>query len=35
MKKQENYLEKIPQKGDFKWTTDNEGIVTLEIENKG
>ena len=35
MKKQENYLEKIPQKGDFKWTKDDEGIVTLEIENKG
>ncbi len=35
MKKQENYLEKIPQKGDFKWTSDADGIVTLEIENKG
>lgn len=35
MKKEENYLEKVPVKGDFKWTTDDEGIVTLEIENKG
>ena len=35
MKKQENYLDKIPQKGDFKWTTEDDGIVTLEIENKG
>ena len=35
MKKEENYLEKIPVRGDFKWTTDNDGIVTLEIENKG
>ena len=35
MKKQENYLEKIPQKGEFKWTKDHEGMVTLEIENKG
>ena len=35
MKKEENYLEKIPVRGDFKWTTDDDGIVTLEIENKG
>ena len=35
MKKEENYLDKIPQKGDFKWTTHDDGIVTLEIENKG
>ena len=35
MKKEENYLEKIPQKGDFEWTTDDDGIVTLHIENKG
>ena len=35
MKKQENYLDKIPQKGDFEWSKDDEGIVTLEIENKG
>ena len=35
MKKQENYLEKIPVKGNFEWKKDDEGIVTLEIENKG
>ena len=35
MKKEENYLEKVPVKGDFEWTTNDEGIVTLEIENKG
>ncbi len=31
----ENYLEKIPVRADLKWTTDDEGKVTLEIENKG
>ena len=32
----ENYLEKIPVRSDtFTWTCDGEGIVTLEIENKG
>ena len=35
MKRCENYLEKIPVRGDFKWTADDKGIVTLEIENKG
>lgn len=35
MKKKENYLEKIPAKSDYKWTTDDNGTVTLEIENKG
>lgn len=35
MKKEENYLEKIPVRGGFEWTTDDEGIVTLQIENKG
>lgn len=34
MKKEENYLEKVPVRGDFKWTTE-DGIITLEIENKG
>ena len=34
-KKEENYLDKIPVRSDFKWTTDDEGIVTLESENKG
>ncbi len=33
---QENYLEKIPMRKDgIKWTADQNGIVTLEIENKG
>ena len=34
-KKQENYLEKIPVRPDFKWTLNEEGLVTFEIENKG
>ena len=35
MKKEENYLDKIPQKGNFEWKADDDGIVTLCIENKG
>ena len=38
MKKKEevNYVEKIPAKNpDIGWKTDEEGKVTLEIENKG
>ena len=35
MKKEENYLEKVPVRGNFEWTTDDDGIVTLQIENKG
>ena len=32
----ENYLERIPVRIDsIGWSTDSEGIVTLEIENKG
>lgn len=32
----ENYLERIPAKKDsISWTTDENGIVTLAIENKG
>lgn len=32
----ENYLERIPVKNpDISWNTDEKGIVTLEIENKG
>lgn len=32
----ENYLEKIPcRKDGIIWTTDDTGIVTLQIENKG
>lgn len=33
---EQNYLEKIPShKEDIRWSTDGEGKVTLEIENKG
>ena len=32
----ENYLERMPKRKEgIKWTTDEQGIVTLEIENKG
>ncbi len=32
----ENYLDRIPARRDgLAWTTDEGGIVTLEIENKG
>lgn len=35
-KSKENYLEKIPvRKPEITWKTDEEGKVTLEIENKG
>ena len=35
-KKKENYLERCPVKPDrFTWSKGNEGIVTLDIENKG
>ncbi|MBQ5740110.1 MAG: PqqD family protein [Oscillospiraceae bacterium] len=31
-----NYLEKIPVRAqEIKWSADENGIVTLEIENKG
>ncbi len=34
--KNENYLEKIPARKDgINWNTDDNGAVTLEIENKG
>lgn len=35
-KQQPNYLEMIPVRNPaIHWTTDEKGIVTLEIENKG
>ena len=35
-KNSENYLEKIPvTKEQFRWTADDNGIVTIEIDNKG
>ena len=31
-----NYLDKIPARpNDIEWTTNNDGIVTLEIKNTG
>ena len=36
MKNNENILEKIPVKNEkIGWSSDENGIVTLEIENKG
>ena len=36
MKKKENYLDKIPcRNGEIKWETDDSGIVTMLVENKG
>lgn len=36
MKKTTNYLDKIPVRNQsINWTVDEEGIVTLNIENKG
>ena len=36
MKNSKNYLEFIPSKKEgMNWTVDEQGIVTLEIENKG
>lgn len=33
---EQNYLEKIPVKSNhIRWTLDDDGKVTLEIENKG
>lgn len=35
-KQSENFLEKIPMRPErIKWSTDGEGLVTLEIENTG
>ncbi|MBO5364512.1 MAG: PqqD family protein [Clostridia bacterium] len=32
----ENFLERKPVRaGEFRWTTDGDGKVTLEIDNKG
>lgn len=32
----ENYLERIPQRAQqYKYVSDEQGIVTIEIENKG
>lgn len=33
--KSENYLERVPCRADIEWKCDENGIVTLEIENKG
>ena len=35
-KTSENYLERIPKRPEhIKWSADEKGIVTLDIENKG
>jgi hypothetical protein len=35
-KQTENYLERIPEKSPkFRWTENENGIVTIEIDNKG
>lgn len=35
-KQRENYLERIPaHNAAIRWSTDENGIVTLEIDNKG
>lgn len=35
-RKHENYLEKIPVKNaDIGWNSDENGIVTLEVQNRG
>lgn len=34
-KAQVNYLDMIPVRADLAWSADEEGIITLEIENKG
>ena len=31
----ENYLERKPLRSDMRWTADEDGIITLEQENKG
>ena len=34
--KQENYLEKVPARCEkFRWTESCDGLVTIEIDNKG
>lgn len=36
MKKNENYLERIPRRPErIDWTQENDGMVTLHVENKG
>ena len=36
MKQSTNYLDKIPSRNDtFRWSANEEGIVTLEVDNKG
>ena len=34
-KQQVNYLDMIPVRADLAWSTDEKGIITLEIENRG
>ena len=34
-KKDENYLDKKPVRANLKWDIDDDGNVTLHVENKG
>lgn len=34
-KAQVNYLDMIPVRADLAWSADEDGIITLEIENRG
>lgn len=35
-KQSENFLERIPVKSEkYRWTTDENNIVTIEVDNKG
>ncbi len=36
MKKTVNYLDKIPKRNEkYNWTVSGEGVVTIEVENRG
>ncbi len=36
MKKSNNYLDKIPARNEkYNWTKNDDGIITLEVPNKG
>lgn len=36
MKKSVNYLDKIPKRNEkYNWTVSEDGIVTIEVENRG
>ncbi len=31
----QNFLEKTPKRADLRWSSNDEGIITLEVDNKG